>query len=139
MTPLAGGGDTPLLKKAAPGSSNYFVRMRVDLTSAELTNCVKNRSRLIRYSDGTYLSVSFFLPSNILIPRQFSIENDYRSNYLRLNFSFFFFLIATLDDKYREDKQINVPIDPKSLRKREEGNVMMFGRIYFASFDALIF
>lgn len=88
---------------------------------------------------GTYLSVSFFLPSNILIPRQFSIENDYRSNYLRLNFSFFFFLIATLDDKYREDKQINVPIDPKSLRKREEGNVMMFGRIYFASFDALIF
>lgn len=27
----------------------------------------------------------------------------------------------------------------QKLKKREEGNVTMFGRIYFASFDALIF
>lgn len=66
MTPLAGAardGDTPLLKKAAPGSSNYFVRMHVDLTSVELTNCVKNRSRLIRYSDGSSPDISFHVSS----------------------------------------------------------------------------
>lgn len=66
MTPLAGAarvGDTPLLKKAAPGSSNYFVRMHVDLTSVELTNCVKNRSRLIRYFDGSSPDISFHVSS----------------------------------------------------------------------------
>lgn len=90
MTPLAGGGDTPLLKKAAPGSSNYFVRMRVDLTSAELTNCVKNRSRLIRYSDGSSpwnISFRVFLPTfqHFDPPSIFDRdENDYRSNYLKV-------------------------------------------------------
>lgn len=101
MTPLAGAardGDTPLLKKAAPGSSNYFVRMHVDLTSVELTNCVKNRSRLIRYSDGSSpdIDLSMFFPTFEHFDRvDFSIETRMTSFELspfRLKFSFFFFL-----------------------------------------------
>lgn len=99
MTPLAGAardGDTPLLKKAAPGSSNYFVRMHVDLTSVELTNCVKNRSRLIRYSDGSSPDISFHVSSYLRTfrSRRFSIETRMTSFELspfRLKFSFFFF------------------------------------------------
>lgn len=42
--------DAANTQEIAPGSSNYFVRMQADLTSVELTNCVKNRSRLLIYS-----------------------------------------------------------------------------------------